>query len=96
MTSHTHRPMTHTHGLQDDCPRCAQHAEHPTASLDDENLRRVITLAVRPEPFEGITSRNETTAVANVLDFLYAAGPLMRVAPDLALDYWRRMWRAEV
>lgn len=40
MSVHTHPPMTHTHGLQDDCPRCAEYVERPT-DLDAENLRRI-------------------------------------------------------
>lgn len=40
MTEHNHTPMTHTHGIQDDCPRCAQYVERPT-DLDAENLLRI-------------------------------------------------------
>lgn len=38
MTVHSYHPDTHTHGLQDDCERCDEHAEHPEASLDRMNL----------------------------------------------------------
>lgn len=40
MTAHTHEPMTHTHGLQPECPRCAEYIETPTL-LDAENLNRI-------------------------------------------------------
>lgn len=96
MTTHNHRPMTHTEGLQDGCPRCAEHAEHPIRSLDDGNLLRLVELAIRPEPFLGVRGANEITALARVLDALYEAGPLVRIAPDLCIAYWRETWRAMV
>lgn len=37
---HNHAPMTHTHGLQSGCPRCAQYVDDPL-QLDETNLRRV-------------------------------------------------------
>lgn len=42
MTCHAYHPDMHTNGLQDNCPRCAEHAEHPEWSLDDESLRALI------------------------------------------------------
>jgi hypothetical protein len=39
MSAHNHPPAIREHGLQDDCPRCAEHAEHPELSLDTGNLR---------------------------------------------------------
>ena len=42
MNSHNHPPAIKEHGLQDDCPRCAEHAEHPGYSLDDRNLRDLV------------------------------------------------------
>lgn len=38
MTSHNFHPPVKTHGLADDCPRCAEHARHPGWSLDEECL----------------------------------------------------------
>ena len=38
MSIHTMHPDSHEHGLADDCPRCAEHAEDPFATLDDRNL----------------------------------------------------------
>jgi tRNA G46 methylase TrmB len=37
---HRSHPDTHTHGLDDACPRCAEYAERPT-DLDAENMRRL-------------------------------------------------------
>ncbi len=42
MTTHTYHPDTHMHGLDDDCPRCQEHIQHPAASLDSENIRRLL------------------------------------------------------
>lgn len=38
MATHNHVPAIREHGLQDDCERCSEHAEHPFSSLDDNNL----------------------------------------------------------
>jgi hypothetical protein len=40
VTHHIEHGDTHTEGLHDDCPRCAEHAAQPTG-LDAENLRRI-------------------------------------------------------
>lgn len=40
MTEHNHEAMTHTHGIQDDCPRCAEYVKEPT-QLDATNLTRI-------------------------------------------------------
>jgi hypothetical protein len=42
MSEHNHPPAIKEHGLQDNCPRCSEHAEHPAQSLDDGNLRALI------------------------------------------------------
>jgi hypothetical protein len=42
MSAHSVHPDSHTHGLSDNCPRCAEHAEHPFDSLDDDNLRALV------------------------------------------------------
>ena len=42
MTIHAPHPDTHTHGLADNCPRCAEHAEDLLKSLDTENLRSLV------------------------------------------------------
>ena len=38
MSIHTPHPDSHTNGLADGCPRCAEHAED-LVSLDADNLR---------------------------------------------------------
>jgi hypothetical protein len=40
-------PSIRDHGLADDCPRCAEHAEDPVACLDDGNLRDLIYRTMR-------------------------------------------------
>jgi hypothetical protein len=42
MTVHSAHPDSHTNGLDMDCPRCQQLAEHPEG-LDRDNLRRLLT-----------------------------------------------------
>jgi hypothetical protein len=42
MAIHTPHPDSHTHGLADDCPRCAEHAVDPVRGLDDENLLNLV------------------------------------------------------
>lgn len=42
LTVHTPHPDSHSHGLADSCPRCQEHAAHPAASLDRENLLRLL------------------------------------------------------
>jgi hypothetical protein len=65
MTVHAYHPDTHTHGLADDCPRCAEHARLPWQSLDRENLT-----ALRQRIAEGLPPRstNEATAMGNLSD----------------------------
>ena len=38
MSTHTQHVPIREGGLADDCPRCAEHAEHPFDSLDRDNL----------------------------------------------------------
>ena len=40
-TSHTEHPDILQFGLNDDCPRCARHADDPWASLDSQSLGMV-------------------------------------------------------
>ena len=53
MSSHTYHPSIHEHGLADGCPRCAEHAETPWLSLDNENLEALVrrTQKWRRDPF---------------------------------------------
>ena len=46
MAMHTFHPDSHEHGLADDCPRCAEHAEHPFESLDRLNLAALATRTI--------------------------------------------------
>ena len=64
MSTHSPHPDSHDHGLADNCPRCAEHAEHPFESLDDDNLWALIERTkswMRDEEFP--RSDNETTAM---------------------------------
>lgn len=63
MTTHTFHPDSHTHGLADDCPRCAEHAEHPTRSLDDANFAALVDRYMRDLPPR---SENERKAMQNL------------------------------
>ena len=36
--SHNHHPAIREHGLQDNCPRCAEIADDPWIGMDDDNL----------------------------------------------------------
>ena len=64
MSSHNHHPAIREHGLQDNCPRCREHAEEPWATLDYGNL---LDLAQRTELWmrdAGIYPRSENEATA--------------------------------
>jgi hypothetical protein len=87
MTIHNVHPDTHTHGLADDCPRCAEHAENPIRSLDHENLRRIMELAVDQG---GSATYLDQVAAANVLTTLERAGHLARTDPDIFFTYLQR------
>ena len=73
VSTHTLHPDSHSHGLADDCPRCAEHAEHPLDSLDLENQRNLlarINLEWAPR------SENEARAMANLERAMRDAGRL--------------------
>ena len=59
MTVHTYHPDSHTHGLADNCPRCAEHAAHPRGSLDDDNL-----YALHRRIADGLPPRSENERIA--------------------------------
>ena len=63
MTAHVWHPDTHTHGLADGCPRCAEHAAHPELSLDAQNLA-----ILRHRLAHGLPARsaNEAKAMVNL------------------------------
>lgn len=91
MTMHSIHPDTHTHGLADDCERCAEHAADPLRGLDDENLTRLIHAAVdRSIPPLTYT---DAVASASILTTLEHAGHLYRTAPDLVGEFFSRWVR---
>ena len=63
MSAHTLHPDSHTHGLADDCPRCAEHADNPFASLDTENLRMLYNRTVQWMNDDAI-ARSDTELIA--------------------------------
>ena len=63
MTSHAWHPDTHTHGLADNCPRCAEHAQHPLLSLDAGNFAALRDRITHRLPARSI---NEATAMHNL------------------------------
>lgn len=66
MTAHSIHEDTHTHGLNDECPRCYEHSLHPFESLDDENLRKLVWRVLNEEVAR---SENERTAM-NVVEMV--------------------------
>jgi len=40
--SHNHHPAIQEHGLQDNCPRCAEIADDPFIGMDDDNLMLLV------------------------------------------------------
>ena len=78
---HSPHPNTHDNGLADDCERCAEHAEHPFLSLDDDNLRALIERTqawMRDEEFS--RSENELMAMRVVERALIHARIIERLA----------------
>ena len=73
MSTHTLHPPTHEHGLADDCPRCAEHAEHPLDSLDLENQRNLLQRVNLDWPAR---SENEARAMLNLERSLRESGRL--------------------
>jgi hypothetical protein len=68
MTVHRPHPDSHTHGLADDCERCAEHAANPFEGLDERNLaelyRRVLNHERSRSENEGI-AMHQVRLVAN-------------------------------
>lgn len=90
MTLHTSHPDTHTHGLADDCPRCAEHAIDPVFTLDDANLARIVRLACsRTKRFDAMT-RTDLRASTVVLNLLERVGPIARVEPHELTRFLKR------
>ena len=64
MSSHNHPAAIKEYGLQDDCPRCAEHAEHPERSLDESNLRALVERTQSWTVDGALYPRSETEAIA--------------------------------
>lgn len=90
MTIHTIHEDSHTHGLADDCPRCAEHAEDPVSTLDGENLRRIVLLAVDEDRFGNALTDTDLVAACKVLNLLERVGTISRYAPGELLTFLRR------
>lgn len=90
MTIHTPHPDTHEHGLQDGCPRCAEHAIDPVLTLDDSNLRRVALLALNDDRFAEALTHTDLEAAAKVLSLLERVGHLSRIVPEELLAFLGR------
>ncbi len=93
MTAHAVHPDSHENGLADGCPRCAEHAENPLASLDARNLRELVRRAVEDEPAR---SEAEALATARVREALERAGKIAEVAPVALAHYLAERWRASL
>ena len=90
MTIHTIHEDSHTHGLADDCPRCAEHAEDPVSTLDGINLLRIVRLAVDPDRFANALTETDLVAAAKVLNSLERVGAISRYAPGEVLEFLSR------
>lgn len=78
MAVHSLHPGTHTHGLADDCERCAQHAREPWVGLDEENLRNLV---YRYYSNASPRSVNEATALRNIGGLIHGAKQIGMVFP---------------
>ena len=84
MTMHSRHPDSHTHGLADDCERCAEHAAHPFESLDDVNLATLVErtrLWMQDEEFP--RSENEKKAMRVIEQALVHQRILARVTGEV-------------
>jgi hypothetical protein len=68
MTVHSYHPDLHENGLADDCPRCAELAEHPFQGLDTRNLTALLR---RVEMDEYPRSDAEAKAMKKITEALY-------------------------
>lgn len=67
MSGHTYHPDTHTHGLDDECPRCHEHSLHPFESLDDENLRQLTQRVLGEQDARSVNERTAMNVVEMVI-----------------------------
>lgn len=89
---HTHHPP----GLHDDCPRCAEQAEDPFGTLDNENLVALVNLALDRDRLSRGRSETELVAAATVLTALERAGRLAETHPGGVERYLRERWHLRV
>jgi hypothetical protein len=75
--------------LYDDCDRCAQHAEHPTASIDNESLgalwRRMVEVEKDPTYRAHYRTRTEAAACRKLYEI---ASFVARTHPTLEVWTW--------
>lgn len=88
--SHTVHPDSHVAGLADGCPRCAEHAKDPLVTLDDLNIRDLVTRAVDETPAR---SETEALAIREVERVLFRAAKLTLAAPEILDRYLLESWR---
>lgn len=83
MATHSLHPPVHTHGLADDCQRCAQIAERPFEALDEPNLLALVERTRRwmaDETENALArSKNEQKAMSHVEHALTCMRILERV-----------------
>ena len=85
-TTHTVHEDVHTHGLADDCERCAEHAQDPLRGLDEETLRNLLERVVNRE---GYRSENERVAIISMTRALQEAASLAELSPLLFAKYMK-------
>lgn len=93
---HSSHQDVHTHGLADNCDRCAEHAEHPWRDLDEEVLRDLVERATARDRFSLMRSETEGIAMAKVIDALDHVGKLFEAAPVAVVDDLVRRWHAPI
>lgn len=82
--THTIHPSINEHGLADNCPRCAEHAEQPWFSLDNANLEALIrrTQAWRRDSSQSPPrSQTELTAMLKIEQHLRILERMERYLP---------------
>jgi hypothetical protein len=89
--SHTLHADVHEAGLQDGCPRCAEHAEYPLRDLDDTMVRGLLERSFNPR--NGPRSETERAAVRKVELALHQAGQIAANSPDILERYLLERWR---
>lgn len=78
----THNPhgSIKEEGLNDECERCAEHAEHPFSSLDDSNI---IFLTERVTGGFNARTINEGKAMSQIYEVINHYNRLKKLIPNL-------------